>query len=208
MKSQNRLTRRQLTLGGAALSAGAAARRSSAQRTTDSIRLAFIGIGNRGSQLLTAALPNKDIEIVAFCDIYKPYLDRASARAPKAKTETDFRKVIDRKDVDAVVIATPDHWHAIQAIAACDAGKDVYVEKPLGITIHEGRRMVEAARRNKRIVQVGLMRRSSTLFPSVASLVQSDGVGKVTVSRAYRVTNMYPTGIGLAPETDAPPDLD
>src|SRR5262249_6846808 len=107
-----------------------------------------------------------------------------------------------------VVIATPDHWHAIQMISACEAGKDVYVEKPLSITIHEGRKMVDAARKANRIVQVGLMRRSSTFFPSVVSLVKSDGIGKVTIARSYRASNMFPNGIGISPDSDAPKDLD
>ena len=76
----------------------------------------------------------------------------------------DFRAILDRKDIDAVVIATPDHWHAIQTIAACKAGKDVYIEKPLSMTIVEGRAMVEAARRNDRVVQVGTHRRSSRMY--------------------------------------------
>ncbi len=79
------------------------------------------------------------MEVVALCDVHKPTLAKANARLDgKPATYGDFRKLIDRKDLDAVVIATPDHWHAIQTIDACDAGKDVYVEKPLSITIHEG----------------------------------------------------------------------
>ena len=83
-----------------------------------------------------------------------------------------------------MIVATPDHWHAIQTIMACDAGKDVYIEKPLSLTIREGRRMVEAARRNNRVVQVGTQRRSSKLYAQLAELVQSGAIGKVTVARA------------------------
>ena len=114
---------------------------------------------------------------------------------------SDFRRLLDQKDIDAVVIATPDHWHAIQAIAAMEAGKDVYVEKPLSMTIHEGRRMVEAAQRTGRVVQVGLHRRSSKLYGNVHRLVQAGKIGKVTVARAFRVSNMYPEGIGRADTT-------
>ena len=84
---------------------------------------------------------------------------------------SDFRTVLDRKDIDAVVIATPDHWHAIQTVAACKAGKDVYVEKPLSVTIAEGRAMVNTARQNNRIVQVGTHRRSSRMYAQLAELV-------------------------------------
>jgi hypothetical protein len=157
----------------------------------DRIRLGFIGVGNRGSQLLDAFLQHSDKEVVAFCDVYEPYLARANAKLDrKAETYKDFRKLLDRNDLDAVVIATPDHWHAIQTIAACEAGKDVYIEKPLSITIHEGRRMVEAARRNSRITQVGTHRRSSSMYTDLAELVQQGKIGKVTISRAYRLSNM------------------
>jgi predicted dehydrogenase len=143
------------------------------------------------------------------CDVYKPSLDKwAKKLGNNVATYGDFRHILDRDDIDAVFIATPDHWHAIQTIMACDAGKNVYVEKPLSITILEGRRMVEAARRNNRVVQVGTQRRSSTLFPELAKLVQNGGVGKVTLARCYRISNMYPDGIGIAPDSDPPEGLD
>jgi predicted dehydrogenase len=110
--------------------------------------------------------------------------------------------------VDAVVIATPDHWHAIQMIAACRAGKDVYVEKPLSMTILEGRAMVDAARKYDRIVQVGTHRRSSRMYAQLAEAVHSGAIGKVTVARAGFASNMTPQGIGHAPEATPPADLD
>jgi predicted dehydrogenase len=119
----------------------------------------------------------------------------------------DFRRLLERKDIDAVVIGTPDHWHAIQTILACDAGKDVYVEKPLSQTIVEGRRMVEAARRNKRIVQVGLHRRSSAAYAKVAEVIRGGAIGKVTVARGYRISNMSPSGIGNYQRSEPPPGL-
>jgi predicted dehydrogenase len=120
----------------------------------------------------------------------------------------DFRQILDKKDVDAVIIATPDHWHALQTIMACDAGKDVYVEKPLSLTIREGRRMVEAARRNNRVVQVGTQRRSSALYAQLATLVRSGAIGKVTVARAGLTDNMTPTGIGKVADSAPPEGLD
>jgi predicted dehydrogenase len=120
----------------------------------------------------------------------------------------DFRAILDRKDIDAVVIATPDHWHAIQMIAACKAGKDVYVEKPLSATIVEGRAMVDAARKHDRIVQVGTHRRSSRMYAGLAERVHSGAIGKVTVARAAFANNMTPAGIGHAPESDPPAGLD
>jgi predicted dehydrogenase len=154
-------------------------------------------------------LQHKDIEVAAVCDVYRPFLDRARQRVGGTPAAyVDFREVIERKDIDAVVISTPDHWHAIQTIDACNAAKDVYVEKPLSITIREGRAMVEAARRNRRVVQVGTHRRSSALYGQLAELIEAGKIGKVTVSRAYRLSNMAPTGIGKQAPKDPPPDLD
>jgi len=195
--------------GKAAAAGIVAASASRVLGANERIRLGFIGVGNRGGQLQAAFARHGDCEAVAFCDVWKPYLDRAVARnGGRGDVTGDFRTLIDRNDLDALVIATPDHWHAIQTVDACDAGKDVYVEKPLSITIHEGRRMVAAARRNKRIVQVGTHRRSSPLYAELAKLVQDGTIGKVTVSRAYRLSNMWPTGIGHAKHTDPPDGLD
>jgi predicted dehydrogenase len=209
--SDTKITRRTFTKAtAAAAAAGLAA--LEARRTlgaNDRVRLGFIGVANRGGQLMTAFLQHADMEIVALCDVHKPTLEKANARLDgKAATCGDFRKLLDRKDLDALVIATPDHWHAIQTIDACDAGKDVYVEKPLSITVHEGRRMVEAARRNNRVVQVGTHRRSSKLYARLAELTLAGKIGKITVGRAYRLSNMWPTGIGRVKPSDPPADLD
>jgi len=194
-----------------AVAAGAAASFASprAHGANERIRLGFIGVANRGGQLIQATLPHADAEIVALCDVHKSPLDKSCEKLEgKPEKYSDFRKLLERKDIDAVVIATPDHWHAIQTIDACDAGKDVYVEKPLSITIHEGRRMVEAARRNKRVVQVGTHRRSGKMYADLAKFVQGGGIGDVTVARTYQISNMSPKGIGKAPDSDPPSDLD
>jgi len=176
---------------------------------SERLRVGFIGVGNRGGQVLSAFLEQADVEVVAICDVYQPHLEKTNGRLEHpVKTYTDFRKLMEHPDMDAVVIATPDHWHAIQTIAACDAGKDVYVEKPLSVTIHEGRKMVEAARRNDRVVQVGTHRRSSELYPKLAELIASDQLGKITVSRAYRLSNMFPNGMGKKNATSPPDNLD
>src|SRR5436305_9543563 len=183
----------------------------------DQVRLGFIGVGNRGCQLLKGFLAQPDARVVALCDVYAPYLNadydkvdprfaNLERRIPRMPTPPgdvarikDFRTLLDRKDIDAVVIATPDHWHAIQMILACKAGKDVYVEKPLSITIEEGRAMVEAARKYDRIVQVGTHRRSSRLYMELSDVVRSVALGKVTVARASYCSNMEPAGLGDAP---------
>jgi predicted dehydrogenase len=214
----------------AAVATGALASPARAGRiigANDRVRLGCIGLGYRGVQVLDAFNVHKDAEMVALCDVYEPYLNGAFDKArpiwrdlttqiprrfpaweKEPSKHKDFRELLDRKDIDAVIIATPDHWHAIQTIMACDAGKDVYCEKPLCTTIKEGRKMVEAARRNDRIVQVGTQRRSSPSYAQLADLVQSGKIGKVTVARAYYHTNMYPSGIGIAPDSDPPAGLD
>ncbi len=192
----------------------------------DRVRLGFIGVGNRGCQLLKGFLAHPDAQVVALCDVYEPYLhgDRDAidprfaglgGRLPKmppiegdVARVKDFRAVLDRKDIDAVVIATPDHWHAIQMIAACRAGKDVYVEKPLSMTVVEGRAMVDAARKHDRVVQVGTHRRSSRMYAHLAESVRSGALGKVTVARAAFASNMAPVGIGHAPASTPPAGLD
>ncbi len=192
----------------------------------DRLRLGFIGVGNRGCQLLAGFLAHSDAQVVALCDVYEPYLtgayDRLDPRfaglgkriprIPKLEGDVarvkDFRVLLDRKDIDAVVIATPDHWHAIQMIAACKAGKDVYVEKPLSITLVEGRAMVDTARKYDRIVQVGTHRRSSRMYAQLADVVRSGAIGKVTVARAAFASNMAPAGIGHAAPSEPPAGLD
>lgn len=210
--TERSLTRRDFhKIGAVSLSAAVAVGESPAcvqAAPSNQKRLAFIGVGNRGSQLLTAFLAHPDVTVAAVCDIYEPYLRRARERlGNRTETYDDFRRVLDRKDIDAVVIATPDHWHALITILACQAGKDVYVEKPLSITIREGRRMVDAARKHNRVVQVGTHRRSSTLYADFARKVQGGLLGKVTVARAYRVSNMYPKGIGKSPPGNPPAGL-
>ncbi len=175
----------------------------------EKIRCAFIGVANRGGQLIQAALESKErIEIVAVCDVDDLALARWKETLPEAKQYKDYREVIARADVDAVFIASPDHWHPIMCIEACKAGKDVYVEKPLSATIHEGRRMIEVARETGRIVQVGLHRRSAQIFHDLHDLVAADYLGHVTVAHAYRITNMWPSGIGKSQHEDPPATLD
>lgn len=176
----------------------------------DRIRLGVIGTGNRGCQVLDFFLQHKDCEAPALCDVSRSTVDAANAKhvGGKAEVYTDFRKIIDRKDIDAVLVATPDHWHALQTIMACRSGKDVYCEKPLSKTIREGRRMVEVARETKRVVQMGSHRRSGLAYQEARKLIASGALGKITVTRAFDTTNMYPKGIGKAAPGEPPKDLD
>jgi len=172
------------------------------------IRLGFIGLGNRGDQVLDAFLPHKDAEIIALCDLYQPYLDFAAKKVGGSPRMTkNYHDILAMKDVDAVVICTPDHWHALQTVHACQAEKDVYVEKPLSLCVSEGRAMVDAAHKHKRVTQVGLMRRSSAFCREACEFVRKGGIGQVTVARAFHIQNEWPKGIGNPPNEDEPNDF-
>lgn len=194
----------------------------------DKIRVGFIGVGNRGSQLLRLFMAQPDCEVAALCDLYEPYLLRDYAKVDKRYTEgflgkdgripkmgerfngevtlyNDYRKLLEDKTIDAVCIATPDHWHALQTIDAMKAGKDVYVEKPLTATIYEGRAMVNAQIASGRVAAVGLNRRGNLVYQKLSKIMETGKLGKLTIGRASHVNNMYPNGIGkMNPE--APPE--
>ena len=153
-----------------------------------------------------AFLEHGDNETVAVCDLRDDYMEFAikKSRAHPKKYD-DYHALLDAKDVDAVAIATPDHWHALMFIDACNAGKDVYVEKPLCLTVVEGRKMVEAAERTKRVSQVGTQRRSTAALKEAAEFVRSGGIGHVAVVNSFSIDNEWPRGIGNPPDGD-PPD--
>jgi predicted dehydrogenase len=227
MENTDKTTRREfiakaglVTAGVAAGASLSAASYSRVAGANDRVNLGFIGIGNRGSQLLGLFMAQKDANIAALCDIYEPYLMRNREaveprwirdipQVPKmgevfqgnVERYSDFRKLLENKGIDAVVIATPDHWHAVQMISAVNAGKDVYCEKPLTATIHEGRAMVNAQAATKRVVAVGLNRRGNAFYQKLAKDIPGGKIGKVTVGKAFRINNMYPSGIGrMKPE--------
>ena len=144
-------TRRQFVRATAAAGAAAALSPRGVLGANDRIGVALIGGGGRGSQLWPHFLARPDVTPIAVCDVYEPFRRRAAEAAGKpVAVEKDFRRVLDRRDVDAVVVAVPDHWHALQTVMACQAGKDVYVEKPLSLTVREGRLMTTAARTHAR----------------------------------------------------------
>lgn len=173
------------------------------------VRLGFIGVGNRGDQLLDAFLVHKDCQAVAICDVYEPYLEPANQKAGGgAKLYKDYRQLLSQNGIDAVVIASPDHWHALQFVDACRAGKDVYVEKPASLTVAEGRVMCRIAEETKRITQVGLHRRSVPFIREAVDLIRSGAIGKVTVAKAYFHRNEAPMGIGKPADCEPPAGLD
>ncbi|MEW5979860.1 MAG: Gfo/Idh/MocA family oxidoreductase [Acidobacteriota bacterium] len=175
----------------------------------DRVRVGLVGCGVRGRYLAKLLAGLSGAQLVALCDVYDSQVDEAaSTLAPQAERCRDFRQVLDRKDVDAVLVATPDHWHAIPTVMACQAGKDVYVEKPLAHNVREGRAMVEAARRYNRVVQAGTQHRSAPHYREVQEIVQSGRLGEVRYVRVWNFNNMYPNGIGRPPDSPAPSGLD
>jgi predicted dehydrogenase len=149
------------------------------------------------------------VEFGATADVYLPNAERARDWAgPRAQAYQDFRRLLERKDIDAVLVATPDHWHAAATVLACQAGKDVYVEKPLAHNVREGRAMVNAARRYHRIVQAGTQHRSAAHFREVERIVQSGALGKVNWVRVWNYANLFPQGIGHEPDSAPPAGLD
>ncbi|MCG3161092.1 MAG: Inositol 2-dehydrogenase/D-chiro-inositol 3-dehydrogenase [Acidobacteria bacterium] len=176
----------------------------------DRIRVGVIGPGRQGRGVMKTFMKNPDVQVVAVCDVYASNLDFAikDAKLEGAQTYKDFRQILDRKDVDAVIVASPDHWHALQTVMACQAGKDVYVEKPISTTVDEGRKMVQAARKYNRVVQVGTQQRSGDHYQKAAEIIRSGQIGKVTFIRTWNFGNQLPDGIGAPPDTNPPDGLD
>jgi predicted dehydrogenase len=174
----------------------------------DRIQVGFIGYGLIGRQHVHDFKNQKDADLAAMCEVCQPRLEEGlAACGPGAKPYQDFRKLLDDKDIQAIVVCTPDHWHALLTIMACAAGKDVYVEKPLTVFVKEGRWMTEAARRYQRIVQVGTQQRSGPHYQKARELVQAGYFGKVLSARMGSYRNVMP-GFGNPPDGPPPRDLD
>lgn len=199
------MNRREL-LAGAMVTAASVARIKGAN---DQLRLGLIGCGSRGTYVGDFMRQAPNTEFVAFCDVYQTNAEKARAKLnPAGTTFKDMRQLLDRKDVDAVLIATPDHWHAPATVAACAAGKDVYVEKPLAHSVREGRAMVKAARDHDRIVQAGTQQRSAPHFAACARIVQSGELGEVHLVRVWNYMSFYPRGFGRPADGEPPAGLD
>ncbi len=128
-------------------------------------RIGVIGTGPRGSYLMGEAMRALDVEVAAVCDVYDARREKARAQAgPQAQAYADYRAVLERPDLDGVIVATPDHWHAAITVDACKAGKDVYVEKPMVHYPKDGQAIVRAARQYKRVVQVGMQAAACSSF--------------------------------------------
>jgi len=177
------------------------------------VSLGVIGVRSQGLSLATSMASFPDVEVAAVCDVDQGLragvvkaIEEVQRRAPR--WESDFRRLLDDRSLDAVVIATPDHWHAPMTILACQAGKDVYVEAPVSHTLEEGRLMVEAARRHGRVVQSGLQQRSGAHFQSAVEYVRSGKLGTVTLAKAWTVHRRKSIGVRKDAPTPAGVDYD
>lgn len=178
----------------------------------EKIRTGHIGVGGMGKRNLQFCLMRDDIQPIAVCDLWEPHRQQAveivTNDYPAPSSHIYFEEVIENKDVDAVVVVTPDHWHTIPSMMACDAKKDVWCEKPLTTTIAEGQALVEAVRRNNVVLQCGNFQRSGPHFQEVVHMVQSGHIGKVARVETWIHDNSKIEGIGNPPDQDPPEGLD
>ena len=156
----------------------------------EKVIVGVMGLGGRGTYLATSFAARADTQVAYLCDADSRRFARAkkateAVQTRKPKLVQDFRRILDDKDVDVLINATPDHWHALGAIMACQAEKDVYVEKPLAHNIFEGRKMVEAARKYNRVVQVGMQSRSAPYMADAVEYVRSGKLGEVHLVRVF-----------------------
>jgi predicted dehydrogenase len=157
------------------------------------IRAGLIGVGLIGKRHLLDFMAQPDVEVAAICEVYAPRLEEGvTTSGGKAARLKDFRRMLDRKDIDAVVVSTPDHWHALMTILACAAGKDVYVEKPLTLFVEEGRWMMDTAQHHKRVVQVGTQQRSGQHYQKCLELIRGGHIGEIRNVRMASFRNILP----------------
>ncbi|MFP4500204.1 MAG: Gfo/Idh/MocA family protein [Candidatus Hydrogenedentota bacterium] len=209
-------TRRQFLGTSAAAGFGLLAARASAQAPTvspnEKITVGLIGCGGIGKVDLDTFFLNAEVDCPVVCDVDTNNFAKAvelveARRGHKPDTVTDFHRVLDRNDIDVVLVATPDHWHALPMVLACQAGKDVYVEKPLGQCIDEGRAMLEAVKQNKRIAQMGTQWRSGEHYGDAVKFIHSGKLGKIRMVRTWAYLD-WVGGIGNPPDQEPPQGVD
>jgi predicted dehydrogenase len=172
------------------------------------VGVGFIGYGLIGKRHVLDFKRERDANLVALAEVHRGRLEEGLAEiGAGARGYADFRRLLEQRHVDAVVISTPDHWHALQAMLACAAGKDVYVEKPLTLFVREGRWLIDVARRQRRVVQVGTQQRSGPHYRRARELIRSGHVGNVHSVRMTSFRNVMP-GFGRPADCDPPRELD
>jgi predicted dehydrogenase len=190
------------------LGALTAASYSRVKGANDRAQIGFIGYGLIGQQHVNDFRKLPDVDCAAVAEVYGPRLDAGvSACGSQTKSYRDFRRLLDNKDIQGVVVSTPDHWHCAMTILACAAGKDVYVEKPLTLFVREGRWMTQAARKHRRVVQTGSQQRSGAHYQKAIELMRSGAIGEVHSARIAVSRNVMP-GFGVPPGSPAPDGFD
>jgi predicted dehydrogenase len=174
--------------------AAVAATRFAYASANEKVVIAVIGLGGQGKAHLNSYLQLPSAEVAYLCDVDQEHLAAAAKLAPRAKPVSDLRKILDDKSVDAVSIATPDHWHTPAALLALDAGKHVYVEKPCSHNVREGRWLVEAAARTGKLVQHGTQSRSAPFLQAAMQLLKDGAIGEVKIARCWNVQFRAPIG--------------
>ena len=178
-------------------------------KPSETINLGLIGCGGEGRAVTTAHSLCENTRIAAVCDVNKTRAAQAGKQfgGEKVLVYHDYRKLLDNKDIDAVIVAPNGHWHVLPTINACQAGKDVYVEKPLGTSIGEGRAAVKAARKYDRVVQIGTQQRSWPHYQQAARVIRSGRLGEISEVKVWDYDYFYP-GFGSPADCDPPADVD
>ncbi|MBD3266811.1 gfo/Idh/MocA family oxidoreductase [bacterium] len=212
MNTISTISRRLFAQTGLAGALYASAPAMQTSRAGEILRLGVIGCGNRGRYDVKNFLRFDGVEVTAICDPDPRQMDAMMAESIKdrarPKRYADFRELLDRQDIDMVLIATPDHWHALPFIEACKAGKDVYCEKPAALTIYEGRQMVNAARKYNRITQIGTQQRSNPHYKQAREIILGGVLGQVTHIECWNVSNRLHRNMGSPPDCAPPEGVD
>lgn len=208
--SRRKFIRASIGIGAASMAAQASLAQSRPARgKNETLRVGLIGCGARGPYLGFLFQSRPDVEVVAVCDVYRKHREQAAELVGRVGARpqlcNDFRELLERPDIDAVVIATNIHWHVIPMIAACAAGKDVYLEKPVGASVEEGRAALKAAHRYNRIVQMGMQQHSWAHYAEAARLIQSGTLGEISEVHVWDVRRMP---LGSPPDAEPPEGLD
>ena len=176
---------------------------------SEKIRVGLIGCGGMGMSNVNNCAQYDDVLVTAVCDVWKERRDGALAKfSETAKGYNDYREVLDAKDVDAVIVATPPHWHCLQSVEACEAGKDLYLQKPMTLHLGESLAVMNAVKRHQRISQVGTQIHAGENYRRVVELVRSGNLGAISTVRTFNVQNQGPEGLGRDPNTTPPDGLD
>jgi predicted dehydrogenase len=175
----------------------------------DRIHLGIIGCGGMGKSNLNACARHPDVVVTAACDVWESRLEVVTEQFKgTCKGYRDFREMLQQKDLDAVIIATPPHWHTLQAIAACEAGKDIYLQKPMTLHLGESLAVRNAVKQHNRISQIGTQIHATENYRRVVEYIRSGNLGPIGVVRTFNVMNQMPRGVGVAGRKTPPDDLD